>query len=104
MSRNVDLTEKLGLEGKPTITYKGTVLTVNDEAENIFRVLEMVGEGTELPAIKEAAYLIFEPESVKALKALKLSIPDYSSVVSTAIDLAMGGKGDEGNAGTPATT
>lgn len=105
MGRNVDLTGKLGLEGKPTITVGGEVLTVNDRASNMLRVMEAMGSdpgAMSVAAVLEVSKLVFEPKSAKALDALDLSFQDYAEVVSSAIELIVGSA--EGEAGTQATT
>lgn len=102
---NVDLTGKLGLAGRPTITIGDTVLTVDDSAPNLLRIFEIMGTGEGMtPAdVMRVASLIFEKPSAKALDGMRLSFMDYATVVNTAVDLVMGGVG-EGNAETPATT
>ena len=102
MARNVDLTGKLGLGEKPTITIGDTVLMVNDSARNMLQVMKMVKDGIGYDAVADAAALVFDPKSRKALDKLDLSMSDFTEVVSTAVDLIVGG--DSGNAGTPATT
>ena len=102
---NVDLTGKLGLGGRPTITIGDVTLTVDDSAPNLLRVFELMGDGEGMaPAdVMRAAALVFEEPSAKALDDMRLSFADYATVVSTAIDLVIGG-GGEGNAATPAMT
>lgn len=101
---NVDLTGKLGLEGRPTITIGDVTLTVDDSATNLLRIFEVMGDGEGMSPqeVMRVATLIFDKSSAKALDAMRLSFQDYALVVSTAVDLVVGP--DEGNAGTPATT
>lgn len=102
MGRTVDLTDKLGLAGKPTIRIGETTLVVNDSAANMLRIMEKAGGGL---AVKDAfaiAKLLFEPSSAKALDKLDLSLDDYMTVIEAAIDLVVGEQ--SGEAGTPATT
>lgn len=102
MARNVDLTGKLGLGGKPTVTIGKDVLTVNDGAQNLLLVLEKVDGGMGVREVMEAASLVFEKKSAERLKKMDLSFNDYATVVNAAIDLIIGG-GSEGEAETPAT-
>lgn len=103
MARNIDLTGKLGFEEKPTVTVGETVLTVDNSAANVLRLMELIGEGgMGVKEVLEASRLIFEAKSAKALEKMGLSFADYATVVTAAIDLVMGDDG--GNAETPATT
>lgn len=106
MGRNVDLTGKLGLEGKPTITVKGKVLAVNDRAANMLQVMEAIGDdpgSMGIGTVLEVSRLVFDAKGQRALESLDLSFQDYAEVVSTAIGLIIGGSA-EGEAETRATT
>lgn len=100
--RSVDLTGKLGLGGKPTITIGEVVLTVNDGASNLLRVLKMVNDGMDPQAMFDAVELLFDEESREELKSMELSFDDFSTVVATAVDLVLGGGSPK--EGTQATT
>lgn len=104
MAKTIDLTEKLGLAGKPTITIDGTTLTIDDSAKNMLRVMEQLDDEPSAKDIIEMCDLIFDAKSREALESLELSFPDFVTVVMTAIDLAVGDVDEEGNALTPATT
>lgn len=103
MARNVDLTDRLGLDDRPTITVKGTVLTVDNGAENVLMVLGMTDDGMSPKDVIKAAKLMIMPESQEALQDLHLSFEDYGTLVSTAVDLVMGVE-DSPKEETPATT
>lgn len=104
MARNIDLTGKLGMGERPTITVGDMTLTVDDSAPNIIRVMEIVGDGNMTPAaVVEAADLLFEEKSRKQLAKLGLSLGDYGTLVEAATELVMGDEG-EGEGETPATT
>lgn len=103
--RNIDLTGKLGLEPKPTITIGDTVLTVDDSAPTILRILEIIGndpQAVSAVGLGEAARILFTPKSYKALEKMGLSFGDFALVISSAMELVMGSA--EGEAVTPATT
>lgn len=102
MAKNIDLTGKLGLEGMPTITVGDTVLTVDNSARTLLRVLNEVGDEPTAKDMLAAADMIFDKESRKALDQLHLSFEDFARVMEAALDLAMGGA--EGEAETPGTT
>ena len=105
MARNVDLTGKLGLGERPTITIGDVTLVVDDTARNMIRVFEAMGDGEGMaPAdVMGMASLLFEAPSAEALDALGLSFADYTAVVTTAVDLVLGAD-EPGNPATPATT
>lgn len=102
MARNVDLTGKIGIGGRPTITCGDVVLTVNDGAANLLRVLKMLQDDPSVENVMDAAGFLFDDESKKALDGMALSFDDYATVIQTAVDLIMGDA--EGKAETPATT
>lgn len=102
MARNVDLTGKLGIGEKPTITIGDAVLTVNDSATNVLQILAKIEDGMGAKEVKEVSDMLFDKQGKKDLERLDLSFTALSEVVSTAIDLVMGRA--EGEAETQATT
>lgn len=105
--RSVDLTERLGLAERPTITVGDVTLTVDNSAMTVIRVFELVGDGREagVREIAQACELLFDEGSREALEGLRLDMADYAQVVRAAMELAVGG-GEDGPkaATTPATT
>lgn len=101
----VNLTDKLGLEDKPTIVIGDVELTVDNSATTMLRVMEVVGDAAEVtPAqVVEVSKLLFDAKSNKALEKLSLSFTDYALVIETAMELIAGGAA-EGNEETQATT
>lgn len=87
---NVDLTGKLGLAGKPTITIGKTVLTVDNSARTMLRIMEAVGDEPGAKEMMAVAELVFCEKDRKALDALELSFEDFAKVVETAMDLITG--------------
>ena len=102
MGRTVDLSDKLGLGGKPTIRINDLTLTNKDSAANMLLIMEKVGDGLAVKDALKVARLLFEPASAKALDKLGLSLDDYMTVIETAINLVVGEQ--EGEAATPDTT
>ena len=100
--RRTDLTGKLGLEPKPVIAIGDVELTVDDGADNILVLMDIIGDGMSPKGVAQAAALLFDKPSQKKLKDLKLNFGDYATVVEAAMQLVMGGA--EGEAETPATT
>ena len=104
MARNVDLTGKLGLGEKPTITIGDTTLTVNDSAIALIRVLDIAQANMTPAQMIEAYTILFGEDGPKTLENLNVKFADFPTIIETAVELAMGGGGDDsGNAETPAT-
>lgn len=105
MARSVDLTGKLGMDGKPTISIGGTVLEVQNGAREVLRIMEMVGDDGDMsPAdMLKAEEILLGKEGSRELGKLALSFADYTTVLTTALELAAGSAEGEAEA-TPATT
>ena len=105
MARNVDLTGKLGMGGKPTITIGDAVIEVNNGASDVLRMMELIGDSGELSpsAMAKTAELLLGKGGVKALDGMGLSFDDFSTVLTTAMELVTGSAEGEAEA-TPATT
>ena len=89
------LTEKLQFEENPKMQIKDTVLTVKSDAETVLKLMDIVNNKGEIEGALEAANLLFSAKDKKALDALKLSMNDYSVVIATAMQLAVGEDPDE---------
>ena len=84
------LTDKLKFEDNPQIKIKDTVLTVKSDAETVLKLMDIVSKKGETEGTIEAVNLLFSAKDIKALNALKLSMADYITVISTATSLAVG--------------
>ena len=89
------LTDKLKFEDAPQMEIKGTVLTIKSDAETILKLMDVVNRKGEVEGALEAVNLLFSPKDRKALEALHLSMADYVTVISTAMQLAVGEDPDE---------
>lgn len=89
------LTDKLKFEDNPQIEIKGTVLTVKSDAETVLKLMDIVTTKGEVEGAMEAVNLLFSAKDRKALEALKLSMGDYTTVLTTAMQLAVGDNPDE---------
>lgn len=105
MARNIDLTGKLGLAGKPTITIGDMVLEVNDGAAGMLRMMALMGDDGEMAVadMAEAAEILFGKKGMAAIEKAGLSFADFSQVLEAALELAAGGAEGESEA-TQATT
>lgn len=105
MARNVDLTGKLGLAPKPTITIGSETLTVDDSAQNVLQIMSLISDGgIDAGTAAKVADMLFDKPSRKALDAMKLNFDDFTTVISAAINLVAGTEEPKGEAETLATT
>ena len=89
------LTDKLKFEENPKIEIEGTILIVNSDAETVLKLMDIVNKKGEVEGALEAVNLLFSPKDRKELADLKLSMADYTTVISTAMQLAVGQDPDE---------
>lgn len=89
------LTDKLKFEENPKIEIEGTILTVNADAETVLKLMDIVNRKGEVEGALEAVNLLFSAKDRKELTNLKLSMADYTTVISTAMQLAVGQDPDE---------
>ena len=84
------LTEKLNFDENPKIKIKDKTLEVKADAETVLSLMDIVQNKDEMQATVEAANLLFSEKDVKTIKSLKLGFRDYMTLISTAINLAVG--------------
>ena len=107
MAKVVDITQKLGMQGKPLLKIGDTAVEVDNTAKTMLRVLDVIGDdpsqasGTDVVKVYE---MLFDARARKKLNALGLSFDDFTTVVSEAVDLVIGGDGEGEAEATPATT
>ena len=89
------LTDKLKFEENPQIEIKDTVVTVQADAETVLKLMDIVNRKGEVEGALEAVKLLFSEKDRKALDKLNLSMGDYTTVISTAMQLAVGSDPDE---------
>ena len=89
------LTEKLKFEENPQIEIKGKIITVNADATTVLSLMDIVNQKGEVEGALEAVNLLFSKEDRKTIDSLKLSMADYTTLVSTAMQLAVGADPDE---------
>lgn len=90
-----NMTEKLALTEDPQLQVKDQVLTINSDAENVLKLMEIVSSSGEIEAALEIEKLLFNEADRKKIKKLKLKINDYITLVQTATALALGEDPDE---------
>ncbi len=89
------LTDKLKFDDQPQLQIKDEVLTINSDAETVLKIMDVVATRGETEGTIEAVNLLFSKEDREKLKKLKLSMEDYMTVISTAMQLAVGEDPDE---------
>jgi len=106
MAKLIDITDKLTFEGNPGLRIKDTELEVNADAATMIKVLALMKDGanSSVGNILEAVQLLFSTSEREKMEALKLSFKDYLTVVTSAIELAMGNEEPQGEGATRATT
>lgn len=97
MAKKVDITDKLTFDGNPMLLIKGVEVEVNADAPTMLKVMGLMdsaGETVEMNAICEAYELIFPEKSREVINGMKLNVPDWITVVESAMDLITGGGDD----------
>lgn len=103
MAKIIDITDKLNFEQKPQIKIKDTVITVNDEATSILKIMPKFNGDVTPEAINEICEVLFEPSELKKINSLKLNFKDFMTLIESATDLITGGI-EPGETATLATT
>lgn len=90
MAKVIDITEKLGFEPSPVLKIKDIELTVNDSAETMLRLVDIMTKKGGLEGIMDCVPLLFSDADRKKLNKLKLNLKDFAAVVENAINLVTG--------------
>lgn len=95
MAKVVNITDKLEFESNPIMEIGTLEVEVNADAETMLRLMGVFAEKESLEAVGEAMDLIFSPEDVKAICAMKrngrkLSAKSLMTIVQEAMSLVMG--------------
>lgn len=89
------LTEKLQMDEPQEIEIQNTILTVNADAKTVLKLMDIVATKGEVEGALEACDLLFSKEDRKKIDDLKLSMANYTTLLSTAMQLAVGADPDE---------
>jgi len=89
------LTDKLKFNESPQIEIKGKVLTIDNSATTVLELMDIVQNKGDLEGAKATTRLLFNEKDQKTLEKLKLSIDDYITLATVAMDLALGNDPDE---------
>ena len=108
MSKIVNITEKLEMDGNPYLVIKDEKLEVNADAAPMLKIMGKYGEIEESEAtpkdILDLYDLMFPEESRMKIEKLKLSFNDLTVVVMEAQKLITGAEETEGESQTHTMT
>ncbi|RHL43687.1 hypothetical protein [Blautia obeum] len=108
MSKIVNITEKLEMDGNPYLVIKDEKLEVNADAATMLKIMGKYGEIEESEAtpkdILDLYDLMFPEESRMKIEKLKLSFNDLTVVVMEAQKLITGAEETEGESQTHTMT
>lgn len=90
-----NMTEKLALSEDPMLQIKDQVLTINSDAENVLKLIEILSNEGEIEAALDIEKLLFSEADREKIKKLKLKINDYIMMIQIATSLALGEDPDE---------
>ncbi len=108
MSKIVNITDKLEMDGNPYLVIKDEKLEVNADAATMLKIMGKYGEIEESEAtpkdILDLYDLMFPEESRMKIEKLKLSFNDLTVVVMEAQKLITGAEETEGESQTHTMT
>lgn len=95
MAKTVNITDKLEFDANPILVIGATEVEVNADAETMLRLIGTFSDKGELQAVGEALNLIFNPEDVEKILAIKkggkkLSARSLMTIIEEAMNLVMG--------------
>lgn len=103
MAKIVDITDKLDFASRPQLKIHNVIVTINDEATAVLKILPLT-KGNTAENIDKILPLLFSEEDIKKIRSLRLSFRGYTAFIEEAISAATGKESDEGEAQTRATT
>ncbi len=102
MAKIIDITDKLNFEQKPQMKIKATVITVNDEAVAMLKIMPKMNENITPETIAEICDVLFDKPEIEKIQSLKLNFSGFIKLIEAAIELVAGTS--SGEAVTPGTT
>ena len=84
------LTDKLKFNEPPKVEIKGKVLTINNSAFNVLKLMDIVQNDGEIAGTKAVLEILFSPKDRKVIEGLNLSMEDYTKFCEVCMDLAVG--------------
>ena len=93
------LSDKLKFNEPPQIQIKDKILTVNNSATTILELMDIVQNGGDLEGAKATMKLLFSDKDRKVIEKMNLSIEDFMTLATVAMDLALGNDPDADKSG-----
>ena len=88
------LTDKLNFNEKPQVEIKGKILTIDNSATTVLKLMDTVQNKGELAGAQAVLDLLFDAKDRKTIESLKLSINDFTKLCEICMDLALGNDPD----------
>lgn len=88
------LTEKLKFNEQPQLEIKGKVLKIDNSATTVLKLLDIVQNDGEMAGATSAMEMLFSEKDRKIIEKMNLSIDDYITLATVALDLALGNDPD----------
>lgn len=88
------LTEKLNFSDKPQVEIKGKILTIDNSATTVLKLMDTVQNKGELAGAQAVLDLLFNAKDKKVIEGLNLSIDDFVKFCEICMDLALGNDPD----------
>ena len=84
------LTDKLDFSDDPIIEVNGKKLTVNADAKTVLKLMAIANDGDEVKAMLEAEKLLFSDKDRKVIDSMNLSMKNYTTLITVAMQLSAG--------------
>lgn len=112
MSKVIDITNKLKFEEKPFVKVKDVEIEVNNDAVAMLEVTAVFEDTNEKNALRSSDIiklfnLLFDEESRRRVKSLKLTMEDFAEFIMSTAKIALNNfeeEETEGEQPTPAMT
>ncbi|MGN1030100.1 MAG: hypothetical protein ACI4PQ_00690 [Butyricicoccaceae bacterium] len=104
MAKVIDITEKLTFDDNPRLRVKDQELEVRTDAMTVLKIMQAMSGENQMAAIYECFHLLFSEEDMKKVEDLRLSMDDFMTLVSTAMDIATGNDEENGVGEAPTRT
>lgn len=88
------LTDKLSFDDPPKIEVKGKLLTINNSAVNVLKLMDIIQTKGEVEGTRAILETLFSKEDRKTIDSLNLSMADYTKFCEICMDLAVGNDPD----------
>ena len=88
------LTDKLKFTEPPKVEVNGKVLTINNSAVNVLKLMDIVQEEGEIAGTRAMLEIFFSEKDRATIESLNLSMADYTKFCEICMDLAVGNDPD----------